>query len=83
MESVEQAIDGAKDIMAEWMSEHPQARKQLRAYWLKEAVLTSKLAKGKEEEAQKYKDYFQWRENLRQPLPTEFWPCCAVKTKAC
>ena len=62
VESVEQAIDGAKDIMAEWMSEHPQARKQLRAYWLKEAVLTSKLAKGKEEEAQKYKDYFQWTE---------------------
>ncbi|MDX1989028.1 MAG: Tex family protein [Candidatus Obscuribacter sp.] len=62
VESIEQAIDGAKDIMAEWMSEHPQARKQLRAYWLKEAVITSKLAKGKEEEAQKYKDYFEWKE---------------------
>lgn len=59
---VEQALAGARDIMAEWMSEHQGVRKQLRTYWLKNSRISSKVAKGKEEEGQKFKDYFDWSE---------------------
>jgi uncharacterized protein len=60
----EQALAGARDIMAEWMSEHQGVRKQLRAYWSKHSMITSKMAKGKEQEGQKFKDYFDWSEKV-------------------
>ena len=50
--------------MAEWMSEHQEVRKQLRAYWSKNSLVTAKVAKGKEEEGQKYKDYFDCKEKV-------------------
>ncbi|CAN5585753.1 Tex family protein [soil metagenome] len=62
VETVEQALAGARDIMAEWMSENLVARKQLRAYWTKNSSIYSKVAKGKEQEGQKFKDYFDWSE---------------------
>jgi uncharacterized protein len=64
VESADQALAGARDIMAEWMSEHQDVRKQLRAYWSKNSLVTSKVAKGKEEEGQKYKDYFDTKEKV-------------------
>ncbi len=64
VESVEQALAGARDIMAEWMSENPTVRKQLRAYWSKASTIASKVAKGKEQEGQKFKDYFEWSEKV-------------------
>lgn len=64
VENIEQALDGACDIMAEWMSEHEQLRKQLRQYWAKNSVITSTMAKGKEQEGQKFKDYFDWSEKV-------------------
>lgn len=61
--SAQEAIAGARDIMAEWMSEHQGARKELRALWSKTSMISSKLSKkDKETEAQKYKDYFEWKE---------------------
>lgn len=57
-----QALAGAKDIIAEWMSEDQKLRKAMRDYWSKKALLTSKLIKGKEEGAEKFKDYFDWSE---------------------
>lgn len=64
VESVEQAMAGARDIMAEWMSEHQAARKQLRAYWSTNSQIASKVAKGKEQEGQKFKDYFECSEKV-------------------
>lgn len=64
VETVEQALDGASDIIAEMMNEHEQLRKQLRQYWAKNSFITSVLAKGKEQEGQKYKDYFDWSEKV-------------------
>lgn len=64
VETVELALAGARDIMAEWMSENLVARKQLRAYWTKNSSIYSKVAKGKEQEGQKFKDYFEWSEKV-------------------
>ena len=58
------ALKGARDIMAEWMNESEAARNSIRTIFSREAVITSKLIKGKEEEAQKYRDYFDMNEKL-------------------
>ncbi|MEQ8475907.1 Tex family protein [Fulvivirga sp.] len=62
--SVDDALQGARDIVAEWVNENQEARKKMRAYYEKEAIISSKLIKGKEEEGQKFKDYFEWEEPL-------------------
>ncbi|MBK7745739.1 MAG: RNA-binding transcriptional accessory protein [Candidatus Obscuribacter sp.] len=64
VESVDAAIGYARDIMAEWMSEQPEVRQKLRQYWSKNSIITSKMAKGKEQEGQKFKDYFDWSEKV-------------------
>ncbi|MCF6150128.1 MAG: RNA-binding transcriptional accessory protein [Candidatus Kuenenia sp.] len=58
----EETLQGARDIIAEWINEDADARKEMRELFLKEGILTSEVIKGKEEEAQKYKDYFEWKE---------------------
>jgi uncharacterized protein len=62
--SVEEALAGARDIMAEWMNETPEARSALRELFWKKGTIKSKVITGKETEAQKYKDYFQWEESV-------------------
>jgi uncharacterized protein len=64
--SVEQAIAGAQDIIAEWINENIHARNSIRKEFENNAVITSKLVKNKEEEAEKYKDYFQFEERLNK-----------------
>ncbi len=64
--TVEDALAGASDIIAEWVSENEQARKALRRLFEREAVISSKLVKGKEEEGAKFRDYFEWSEPLRK-----------------
>ena len=64
VESVEDALNGAKDIMAEWINESENARNAVRKIFSYEAVISSKIIKGKEEEAQKYRDYFDMNEKL-------------------
>ncbi len=64
--SIEEAIAGASDIIAEWISEDEKARKNLRMIFEKEAVIYSKAVKGKETEGIKYSDYFEWSEPLRK-----------------
>lgn len=59
---VDSALQGARDIIAEWIAENPELRKSLRARFDKFAEFHSKLVKTKEEEAQKYRDYFDYRE---------------------
>ena len=63
--SVEEAIQGATDIIAEHISEDTQIREKLRRLFQKEAKVRSKLVKGKEEEGSKYRDYFDFEESLR------------------
>lgn len=64
VESVEDALNGAKDIMTEWINESENARNAVRKIFSYEAVISSKIIKGKEEEAQKYRDYFDMNEKL-------------------
>jgi protein Tex len=61
---VEAALDGARDIIAEWVSENPDTRKNIRDLFWREGVVASKVMKGKETEGQKFKDYFEWSEPI-------------------
>ncbi len=65
VESTEEALAGARDIIAEWINEDIKVRAQLRALFFEKAVITSKMIRGKEEEGNKFKDYFQWEELAR------------------
>lgn len=60
----EMAIAGAKDIIAEWMNENGALRDRLRQTFQRRSILSSKLVKGKEEEAEKYSDYFDFSQAL-------------------
>lgn len=62
--SMEEALQGARDIIAEWVNEDQEVRKRMRQLFEKEAVIVSKVIKGKEEEGQKFKDYFDWSESI-------------------
>jgi uncharacterized protein len=62
--TVEDALQGARDIIAEWVSEDKKSRDRVRRHFEKGAQIASKLVKGKEAEAQKYLDYFEWSEPL-------------------
>ncbi len=62
--SVEDALQGARDIIAEWVAEDKTARDRVRRHFERGAFITSKLVKNKEEEAKKYQDYFDCDEKL-------------------
>ena len=62
----EEALKGAKDIIAEQISEDERSRNQLRNQFSRQAIISSKVVKGKEEEAAKYKDYFDFSEPLKR-----------------
>jgi len=64
VENVDDALAGARDIIAEWINESESARNSIRMIFSREAIISSKLVKGKEEEAQKYRDYFDMTEKL-------------------
>jgi protein Tex len=66
VENIEEALKGARDIIAEWVNENERSRQMVRNRFRKDAVITSKLVKGKEEAAIKYKDYFDYSEPLRR-----------------
>ena len=62
----EEALKGARDIIAEQVNEDERARNQLRNQFFRQAVITAKVVKGKEEEAAKYRDYFDFSEPLKR-----------------
>jgi len=68
VESVEAALKGAQDIIAEQVSEDERSRQQVRGAFRREAVIISKVVKAKADtdEAAKYSDYFDWQEPLRR-----------------
>ncbi len=64
--SVEDALSGARDIIAEWINENEKARAIVRRAFDSAAFITSKVIKGKEEEGAKFHDYFDWNEPLKK-----------------
>ncbi len=66
VEDTKEAIAGACDIIAEWVNEDEYARNSIRNLFQREAVITSKVVKGKEEEGDKYRDYFDFSERLNR-----------------
>ena len=64
--TAEEALEGARDIMAEWINESEASRNTVRRLFAREAILQSRLIKGKENEDEKFKDYFQFSEPLKR-----------------
>ena len=66
--SEEEALQGARDIMAEWINENTYVRQNLRRLFQRKAIITSKVVKAKKEEeaAQKFSQYFDWQESLNR-----------------
>ncbi|MBE6287481.1 MAG: RNA-binding transcriptional accessory protein [Mediterranea massiliensis] len=66
VKSAEEALKGARDIIAEQISENEQARNSIRYVFSKQAIISSKVIKGKEESATNYRDYFDVQEPLKR-----------------
>ncbi|MDD2471496.1 MAG: Tex family protein [Dehalococcoidales bacterium] len=66
VETAEEAISGARDIIAEWVSEDASARSLMRRLFLQEGIIESRVARGKEEEGLKYGNYFEWQEPVKK-----------------
>jgi len=63
---IEAALQGARNIIAEWISEHTYTRKSLRQMYEKTALLVAKVNKKNETEAIKYKDYFDFSQSIKR-----------------
>ena len=66
VKNIMEALQGARDIIAEIVSEHAESRAQLRNLFQRKAIIKSRVIRGKEEEGEKFKDYFEWEEPLAQ-----------------
>ena len=64
--SIEAALEGARYIIAEQINENEKARNKIRFVFKREATITSKVIKGKQEDGVKYKDYFAFEEPLKR-----------------
>lgn len=65
VKSAEEALAGARDIIAEHISENAEVRTKMRALFLEKGTIVSKVVPGKEEPGIKYKDYFDWTEAVK------------------
>lgn len=63
--NLEEALAGARDIIAEMVSENTEARTKMRLHFMQKATYKTVLVKGKEEAGIKYKDYFEWEESAK------------------
>ncbi len=66
VKNTEEALAGARDIIAEWVNEDNKVRDKLRFLFGKNAMLSSKLVKSKKEEARTYEDYFEYSQSLKK-----------------
>lgn len=66
LDDIEEALAGARDILAEEMMETAEAREEARNLFARKTTVKSSVAKGKKEDGIKYKDYFDWSESLAQ-----------------
>jgi len=63
--TLDEALAGARDIIAEIISENAEARTKMRTYFQEKSAFKAEVIKGKEEEGIKYKDYFEWSEPVK------------------
>ncbi|RJR32772.1 MAG: RNA-binding transcriptional accessory protein [Desulfobacteraceae bacterium] len=63
VQSAEEAIAGARDIIAEWVNENDEARAKMRTLFNERGLFRSRVIQGKEEQGAKYRDYFEWEES--------------------
>jgi len=63
--NADDALAGARDIIAEWINENADIRARLRDLFFDKGVFTAKVVRGKEQEAAKYRDYFDWQEPVK------------------
>jgi protein Tex len=66
VKTIEEAMQGARDIIAEWINEDKKARESIRQIFEKEAVIKSEIHKGLEESGSKYRDYFDFEQELKK-----------------
>ncbi|MCK5730514.1 MAG: helix-hairpin-helix domain-containing protein, partial [Draconibacterium sp.] len=66
VKSTEEALAGARDIIAEWINENQKARNIVRRSFEAGSIISSKIVKGKETAGVKYQDYFEWDEPLKK-----------------
>ncbi len=66
VKDADDALKGARDIIAEWVNENEVARNSIRTIFSREAVISSRVIKGKEVDGDKYRDYFELEEPLRR-----------------
>ncbi|OEK05561.1 Tex family protein [Roseivirga misakiensis] len=66
VEDIASALQGARDIIAEEINENAEARDRMRKLFQRSATIKSRVFTGKEEQAEKFKDYFEWEEKLSQ-----------------
>ncbi|MFL5765397.1 MAG: Tex family protein [Bacteroidia bacterium] len=64
VKNADEALAGARDIIAEWVNENAEAREKIRNLFRRSATIRSKVLRGKELAGEKFKDYFDWEENL-------------------
>jgi uncharacterized protein len=79
IENTAEALAGARDIIAERVSDDKNARARLRTLFLHGATISSKVIAGKEAEAAKFKDYFDWSEPLPRRRRTACSRCAGAK----
>jgi len=66
VKNIEDALSGARDIIAEWINEDNKVRDKLRYLFSKNAMLSSKVIKSKKEDARTYEDYFEYSQSLKK-----------------
>ncbi len=66
VQDIDEALQGARDIIAEWINENQTARDTVRRHFVRSAVITARVIKGKEQEGIKYQDYFAYSEPLKK-----------------
>lgn len=64
VKTTDEALSGARDIIAEWVNENAEAREKIRQLFKAQATIKSKVFKSKEAAGEKFKDYFEWEEGL-------------------
>lgn len=66
VETVEDALSGGRDIIAEWVNEDQAAREKMRVLYARKGVFRARVIPGMEQEGAKFKDYFQWEEPVSE-----------------
>ena len=64
VDNVKEALNGARDIIAEWVSEDSTARRDIRELFWSQGAISATVTAGKDAEAAKYRDYFDWQEPI-------------------